>query len=251
MTSPITIERIELAAFRAFLEPQTILLRNRKKTNVAIFGRNGTGKSSLVDSLEYYFSEKGTLGILGKKKTETQAGPTAIRHLNAKADVGTYVRMSFKQGTDEFGDLHPSSSKPTNAAERVLRHTKVPFIIRENDLNRFVLATKPNERYNELAGWLRMETLSKIQDSLKALRKRLKEESERDDGISERLEDLGECTGGRILEWDEPKILDWLNESMLSHLGMKNGFKDAVRKRSRISRTKGSGRDRTKADQPG
>ena len=168
MTSPITIERIELAAFRAFLEPQTILLRNRKKTNVAIFGRNGTGKSSLVDSLEYYFSEKGTLGILGKKKTETQAGPTAIRHLNAKADVGTYVRMSFRQGTDEFGDLHPSSSNLTNAAERVLRHTKVPFIIRENDLNRFVLATKPNERYNELAGWLRMETLSKIQDSLKA-----------------------------------------------------------------------------------
>ena len=225
MTNPITIERIELAAFRAFLEPQTILLRDRKKTNVAIFGRNGTGKSSLIDSLEYYFSEKGTLGILGKKKTETQAGPAAIRHLNAKADVGTYVHMSFKQGEDEFGDLHPFSSRLTNAAERVLRYTKVPFIIRENDLNKFVLATKPNERYNELAGWLRMETLSKIQDNLKALRKRLKEESGRNGGITERLKDLGECTGGKILEWDEPKILDWLNESMLSRLGVQNRFK--------------------------
>ena len=225
MTNPITIERIELAAFRAFLEPQTILLRNRKKTNVAIFGRNGTGKSSLIDSLEYYFSERGTLGILGKKKTETQAGPAAIRHLNAKADVGTYVHMSFKQGEDEFGDLHPFSSRLTNAAERVLRHTKVPFIIRENDLNRFVLATKPNERYNELAGWLRMETLSKIQDNLKALRKRLKDESGRNGSISERLKDLGECTGGKILEWDEPKILDWLNENVLSRLGVKNRFK--------------------------
>ena len=225
MTNPITIERIELAAFRAFLEPQTILLRNRKKTNVAIFGRNGTGKSSLIDSLEYYFSERGTLGILGKKKTETQAGPAAIRHLNAKADVGTYVHMSFKQGEDEFGDLHPFSSRLTNAAERVLRHTKVPFIIRENDLNKFVLATKPNERYNELAGWLRMETLSKIQDNLKALRKRLKDESGRNGSISERLKDLGECTGGKILEWDEPKILDWLNENVLSRLGVKNRFK--------------------------
>ena len=201
------------------------MLRNRKKTNVAIFGRNGTGKSSLIDSLEYYFSEKGTLGILGKKKTETQAGPAAIRHLNAKADVGTYVHMSFKQGEDEFGALHPFSSRLTNAAERVLRHTKVPFIIRENDLNRFVLATKPNERYNELAGWLRMETLSKIQDNLKALRKRLKDESGRNGGISERLKDLGECTGGKILEWDEPKILDWLNENVLSRLGVKNRFK--------------------------
>ena len=214
-----------MPAFRAFLEPQTILLRNRKKTNMAIFGRNGTGKSSLIDSLEYYFSEKGTLGILGKKKTETQAGPAAIRHLNAKADVGTYVHMSFKQGEDEFGDLHPFSSRLTNAAERVLRHTKVPFIIRENDLNKFVLATKPNERYNELAGWLRMETLSKIQDNLKALRKRLKEESGRNGGITERLKDLGECTGGKILEWDEPKILDWLNENVLSRLGVKNRFK--------------------------
>ena len=194
MTDPITIERIELAGFRAFLAPQTISLHNRKQVSVAIFGRNGTGKSSLVDSLEYYFSEKGTLNILGKKKTESQAGPMAIRHLEAKkANVNTYVRIWFKQGANEFGDLHPFPAPLTKAAERVLRHTKVPFIIRENDLNRFVLATKPNERYTELAGWLKMEALLKIQDNLKALRRRIKEESERSDDTSERLKDLEEC----------------------------------------------------------
>ena len=32
------------------------------------------------------------------------------------------------------------------------------------------------------------------------------------------------------MEWDEPKILDWLNENMLSHLGMKNGFKELSEK---------------------
>ena len=225
MTDPITIEKIELAGFRAFLAPQTISLHNGKQASVAIFGRNSTGKSSLVDSLEYYFSEKGTLSILGKKKTESQAGPMAIRHLEAKkANVNTYVRIWFKQGADEFGDLHPFPAPLTKAAERVLRHTKVPFIIRENDLNRFVLATKPNERYTELAGWLRMEALLKIQDNLKALRRRIKEESERSDDTSERLKDLEECTGGRILEWSEPKILDWLNGSVLAHLGVKNRF---------------------------
>ena len=223
MTDPITIEGIELSGFRAFLEPQTISLRNRKQASVAIFGRNGTGKSSLVDSLEYYFSEKGTLNILGKKKTDSQAGPTAIRHLEAdKANANTYVRVWFKQGADEFGDLHRFPAPPTKAAKRVLGHTKVPFIIRENDLNRFVLATRPNERYNELAGWLRMETLLKIQDNLKALRGRIKKESERSDGTAERLKDLEECTDGKILEWREPEILDWLNNNVLVGLGIKS-----------------------------
>ena len=122
MTDPITIEGIELSGFRAFLEPQTISLRNRKQASVAIFGRNGTGKSSLVDSLEYYFSEKGTLNILGKKKTDSQAGPTAIRHLEAdKANANTYVRVWFKQGADEFDDLHRFTAPPTKAAKRVPR----------------------------------------------------------------------------------------------------------------------------------
>ena len=226
MTDPITIEMIELSGFRAFLKPQTILLHNRKQANVAIFGRNGTGKSSLIDSLEYYFSERGTLNILGKKKTTSQAGPMAIRHLDAdNADMNTYVRMRFKQGADEFGDLHQFLTPPTKAAERVLGHTKVPFIIRETDLSRFVLATKPNERYNELAGWLRMESLLKIQDNLKVLRKRIKEESERNDGIAERSKDIGECTGGEILELNVPRILDWFNKSVLARLGVKNRFK--------------------------
>ena len=178
---------------------------------MAILGKNGTGKSCLVDSLEYYFSEKGTLEILGKKKTENQAGHMAIQHLDAKkTKANTYVHIWFKQGGDEFDDLHSFPTSLTKSAERVLRSTEVPFIIRENDLNKFVLATKPNERYNELAGWLRMGMLSKVQDNLKALKKRIKNESERNEDTVERLNDLRELTGDEILEWSESKVLGWL-----------------------------------------
>ena len=225
MTDPITIEKIELAGFRAFLSPQPILLHNKKQTNTAIFGKNGTGKSSLVDSLEYYFSEKGTLNILGKKQTGSLAGPMAIKHLEAKkTDVATHVHIWFKQGACEFDDLRSISTSRTKAAERVLSHTKVSFIIRENDLHKFVLATTPNERYDELAGWLRMETLVKIQNNLKTLRTQIKKESECNDRANVRLEDLAKCTDGKILEWDESKILDWFNESILARLDVKNRF---------------------------
>lgn len=55
----ITIGSITLAGFRAFLEEQDFCLHNNgTPLSLVIFAPNAKGKSSLVDSLEFYFSEK-------------------------------------------------------------------------------------------------------------------------------------------------------------------------------------------------
>ena len=62
MIQPITVDSLELRGFRAYLQPQTFNFRpNKKPLSMAVFAPNGVGKSSLVDSFEYYFSEEPTL----------------------------------------------------------------------------------------------------------------------------------------------------------------------------------------------
>ena len=86
MTKPsVMIEKLELQGFRAYLKPQTLTLASGKTPlSLAIFAPNAKGKSSLVDSFEYYFSEDATLKRLGKRASQTHAGPTAIAHVEAK-----------------------------------------------------------------------------------------------------------------------------------------------------------------------
>ena len=85
MIQPITIEQIQIEGFRAYLQPQTIELGNGKTPrSLAIFAPNAKGKSSLIDAFEYYFSSDGTLKRLGRRAAQTQAGPSALKHVDAE-----------------------------------------------------------------------------------------------------------------------------------------------------------------------
>ena len=85
MIQPITIEQIQIEGFRAYLQPQTIELENGKTPrSLAIFAPNAKGKSSLIDAFEYYFSSDGTLKRLGRRAAQTQAGPSALEHVDAE-----------------------------------------------------------------------------------------------------------------------------------------------------------------------
>ena len=220
MTGQITIEKLELTGFRAYLESQTFPLRRRNTPlSLAIFAPNGLGKSSLVDSLEYYFSKEGTLKRLGLNSSLTQAGIKAIRHVDAeKNKVKTSVHIWFSQGNDKFDDPRPISAPFTDAARRVLSLTKVPFVIRGYELRKFIDGTKPIDRYRELVAWLALDPLLAVQDKLKDLKRQVGEMAADTADTNERLRDLGHMTGGAISAWDESKVLDWLNTGVLAPL---------------------------------
>ena len=220
MTEPITIEKLELAGFRAYLKRKLFKLR-RKNTplNLAVFAPNGNGKSSLVDSLEYYFSKDGTLKRLGQRSSSTQAGLGAVRHVDAEEkNVETSVGLWFSQGRGKFGGPRPFSAPTTDAAKRVLNHAKVPFVIRGYELRQFIDEAKPVDRYKELVAWFEMDPLLAVQESMRELKRGVGAMASDTTEYNERLRDLTDATDGAISSWHEPSVLDWLNGNVLAAL---------------------------------
>ena len=92
----VWIEKMELQGFRVFLQKQTLsLASNGAPLSLAIFGPNARGKSSLVDSIEYYFSSDSTLERLGRRTLQTRVGPIAVEHVDAQDEgINDLVLMS-------------------------------------------------------------------------------------------------------------------------------------------------------------
>ena len=221
MTKPsVMIEKLELQGFRAYLKPQTLTLASGKTPlSLAIFAPNAKGKSSLVDSFEYYFSEDATLKRLGKRASQTHAGPTAIAHVEAK-DLGIQpsVHFWFSREGERFDGVRTSASSIPDSAKRILSTVKVPFVIRGHELRSFVEVTTPGDQYKELASWFGLDPLLRIQQHLRALRRKVKERAVSTSEVDDRSRDLSRDTDSKIARWNEQTVCDWLNNEILAGL---------------------------------
>lgn len=229
MTLPITIEALKLAGFRAYLKPQTVdLYRDKTPLSLAVFAPNATGKSSLVDAIEYYFSEDATLARLGKRQAQTRAGPGAMEHVDAEeSGVTPAVHLWFKQDKDKFDEARPVSKSGKSAcplpepATRVLSSIKLPFIIRGYELRSFVETDTPEDRYKDVISWFALDPLLTIQQNLRALRRNVKKTAESKTEENERLRDLKQITQNAVATWDEANACSWFNIHVLAHLDKK------------------------------
>ena len=217
---PVTIEKIELQGFRAYLQPQTFKLASGKTPlSLAIFGPNAKGKTSLADSFEYYFSEDATLKRLGKRAFQTHAGPMAIAHVSAqKEGIKSSVHFWFSQKGKMFDAARLSAAPTPEPAKRILSTIKVPFVIRGHELRSFVEEITPGEQYKELVNWFGLDPLLRIQQDLRILRRRVKERAESTSEADERSRDLSSETGGGIPKWNDQEVCDWLNNEILANL---------------------------------
>lgn len=221
MMTPITIESIKVQGFRAYLKPQSFFLRDGKRMkSLALFASNAKGKSSLVDAVEYYFSEDATLQRLGQRASQSQAGPAALEHIEARAyGVDSQVVLKFRQGVETFGDTRSISDGKDipSAAGRVLSATRVPFVIHGYELRGFVEATA-EQRYQEIAAWFSLEPFLDLQRRMRTLQRRVKEKADSDTEVTERIRDLRGVTSNAVSNWDEAEVCDWFNTNVLSKL---------------------------------
>lgn len=219
MSEPVIIEQIDLQGFRGFLKPQSILVRKSYQNNLAILAPNGNGKSSFVDALEYYFKTgKATLGRLGVKTTDKQAGCKYVSHVSA-GENNTIVNIRFKWGSITLEDSRTGDPIP-NAATRILPLIKVPFIIRDYELREFV----QENQYDKLVEWFNFGSLNTIQKNLQALKTKIHNMKKDKRVENELLDQLKTLTGHEFQTGDESEVLKWL-EGGLVEVGVPIRFK--------------------------
>ena len=142
-----------------------------------------------------------------------------MEHVDAgKKEITPSVHFWFRHGQETFDNQRTRADDLPNAAQRVLAHTKVPFVIRGYELRGFVEGTTPAERYNELAAWFALDPLVAIQKNLWAIRSRVKRSLESTSQVDERSRDISRVTDTKVSNWDISGLCSWINEELLHPL---------------------------------
>jgi hypothetical protein len=219
----ITLDRLTITGFRAYLREQEVALRQHATPkSLAVFAPNAKGKSSLIDALEFFFSEDGTLERLGQRRSGRQAGREALEHVRAqKEGIAPAVGVAFHSEEGPFNGSRfvTASDEPMpDAAERVRSARKLDFIIRGYQLRHFVDSQEPSDRYKEVSKWFGLSALLQIQNNLRAFRRHIKETIDTNRATTERQRDLSAATNNALRVWDETAVIAWVREHYLKPL---------------------------------
>lgn len=218
-----SIQEIRLQGFRAYLVPCTFKLSQQK--SIAIFAPNGNGKSSLIDGLEFLFSDTGTLDRLGQRAVHNSAGPTALVHnLAAEHNVVPQVSVVFRLGNvDQTAIRDAADQRQNRPAEATAVKSKfaVDPIIRGYSLRRFVEEQKAEERYAEVARWLQLSPFVQVQRNLRALRAQIKAACDDLSPITALDKEISTLTGQAVVRWDDEEVLTYINDKILGPLDAK------------------------------
>lgn len=209
-----TINKVTVSGFRGILAPFTLnFLKGNSLRSMVIYGRNGTGKSSITDAWEWFHTEK--INHLAREG----AGPSSFPHKNAKPGE-SYVEIDFKQkslGTVRINYDHNRVTKPDvsgniNQFRQLAPH---PCHIRFEDLTRFVYLTK-TERFDALAQLMGFTPQVDLQKSLRRVSRKLKDETEsstrEQTSLSQQL-----CETLGITQINEGILLNLLNNIFIKH----------------------------------
>ena len=222
------IQSLTLQGFRAYLEPQTFDLKNKR--SLAIFAPNGYGKSGVIDALEFLVSDDGTLDRLGKFRSvnSNQAGYTALSNdLAQSRNITPIVKCSLITGNESIEcSREASGTSRTLVPETAnfITQIEVSPIIRGYKLREFVERQTPEHRYNDVVKWLQLSPLLEIQENIHSLRKKVKAKATSTEEITALNDMLGNETGQEIRQWNENEILEYVNSQILMPLDSKLKF---------------------------
>lgn len=220
MADPTLFHSLTLEGFRAYLQPKTFDFS--KKPCLAIFAPNGLGKSSVIDAIEFLFSEHGTLERLGQRTLNNQAGPPALMHDGAQAaDITPVVRFTTITGKTiaEGSRAAVDNPRPIHAAATAMKAGfVVPPIIRGYTLRTFVETHSPENRYSDVADWLQLSPLVEVQRNLRLLRREVKAAAESTTEKDRLAGLLRTETAQAVQAWDDAAVLSFINASVTAPL---------------------------------
>lgn len=209
-----------MAGFRAYLHAKTFDFS--KTRSLAIFAPNGSGKSSLIDGLEFMLSDEGTLERLGIRTANSKAGIVALAHnLAEEAGIDPTVTFELISGrTVETGSRPAAGAKRPMSPAAVALNARLAVspIIRGHALRSFVEAHTPEQRYADVATWLQLGPLVEVQRNLRSLRSQVKADCEDESALRRIDAQVAKETGQAIKRWNGEAVLAHANKSLLAPL---------------------------------
>lgn len=210
----LKINKITIENFRGIKPPLTIdFVKGGRCTSVLIYGRNGTGKSSIVDAWEWL----NNFEIVSLKKEGVSAKDYPHKSSNGK---NSYILVDFDNSTISSVKVTFNSSritKPNTSGEysQFKAISKYPNFLRYSDLQDFVYKTK-TEKYKYIAKFFGLEHFIEPQDDLQAyiykLDVKLKDHQK---NLTQSSSTIREITGGSTI--DEATVVSFFNNACAKH----------------------------------
>lgn len=156
---PKRIEKLRIENFRGATCPVEIEF-DTSKTAVMIFGENGTGKSTIVDAIDFVCN-----GNLGSIETRS-IGPSKIQHIPSIKTEQSQVKVSIVSNGDTWQATLAERNPPRDGPfAQILRRNQILDII----------SAQPRDRYQSIRGFVELPNIQKCEDTLREA-KRITEE---------------------------------------------------------------------------
>lgn len=154
------ISKITLENFRAFAGKNVVDFNNSENKPadlICIYGKNGSGKTSMFDGFEWFFTGKISLFEEDLKKNTANYKGRILKNKYAEEDATFGIDIEYSDGDEghRAGTKRGNAindykkGKPKGYCEHVLTDTRISQILPHNKIDSFVYASKPSVVYEE------------------------------------------------------------------------------------------------------
>ncbi|HLO43638.1 MAG TPA: AAA family ATPase [Leadbetterella sp.] len=161
------IKTIKINGLRGVKEPLTLDLN---KKSILVYGDNGTGKSSVTDSFEWFFYDK--IEHLSNEEIGRRKGRDALRNIFIPETEDSFIELTFDENKlDSKKSLdHSLKTFNSNDTDDFKKFIESSFserlILRYRDLIQFIIAGK-TDKLKELQNIIGFAEVQNIRDLLK------------------------------------------------------------------------------------
>ena len=176
------IKSIEISGLRGVRKNLAINLDPSK--SILIYGDNGSGKSSIADTLEWFYYDK--VEHLSSEEIGTK-GINALRNIFLSDEEDAYIELKYSDSKYDsrkrlFLKKSKLTSENTNATQAFSDYIdtslKENLTLRYKDLLRFILSTK-TEKLKEISNIIGFSEVSRLKDVFKKAANELKNDLKR------------------------------------------------------------------------